>query len=131
VVQVPWARHHAGHTLAFDDQVAWLAVHTSKTAVGQLMRIAWRTVGAICARVAADAEARVDRHAVASKVGEGVRGPLCRSGGGGRPELVDQPAEHRLGLGPPQAADAGVGQAPSASSTSSGLCGARLPRCWF
>jgi transposase len=26
VVAVPWARHHAGHTLAFDDTVAWLAV---------------------------------------------------------------------------------------------------------
>jgi transposase len=27
VIQVPWARHDAGHTYAFDDQVAWLAVH--------------------------------------------------------------------------------------------------------
>ena len=26
VVAVPWARHHAGHTLGFDDTVAWLAV---------------------------------------------------------------------------------------------------------
>jgi transposase len=26
VVAVPWARHHAGHTFAFDDTVAWLAV---------------------------------------------------------------------------------------------------------
>ena len=24
VAAVPWARHDAGHTLAFDDQVAWL-----------------------------------------------------------------------------------------------------------
>lgn len=55
VTLVPWARHGAGHTRAFDDMVAWLAVHTSKTAVGQLMRIAWRTVGAIVARVSADA----------------------------------------------------------------------------
>jgi hypothetical protein len=47
--------------VAFDEQVAWLAVHTSKTAVVQLMRIAWRTVGAICGRVDAGAEARVDR----------------------------------------------------------------------
>jgi transposase len=31
VTQMPWARHDAGHTYAFDDQVAWLAVHTSKT----------------------------------------------------------------------------------------------------
>jgi hypothetical protein len=60
VVQVPWARHGAGHTRAFDDQVAWLAVHTSKTAVCELMRVAWRTVGAIVTRVVADARAAVD-----------------------------------------------------------------------
>jgi transposase len=33
VIQVPWVRHDVGHTYVFDDQVAWLAVHTSKTAV--------------------------------------------------------------------------------------------------
>ncbi|CCK57863.1 Transposase (part2) [Mycobacterium canettii CIPT 140070008] len=33
---VPWARHHAGHTYAFDDTVAWLAVACSKTAVCEL-----------------------------------------------------------------------------------------------
>jgi len=69
VVAVPWARHGAGHTYAFDDQVAWLAVRTSKTAVEQLMRIAWRTVGAIVARVAADARARVDRWADLRRIG--------------------------------------------------------------
>ncbi len=57
VIQVPWARHGAGHTRAFDDQVAWLATHTSKTAVVELMRVAWRTVGAIITRVVADARA--------------------------------------------------------------------------
>lgn len=54
VAAVPWARHGAGHTRAFDDQVAWLVTHTSKTAVTALMRVAWRTVGAIAARVVAD-----------------------------------------------------------------------------
>jgi len=57
VAAVPWARHGAGHTLAFDDQVAWLVTQTSKTAVVELMRIAWRTVGAIARRVVADARA--------------------------------------------------------------------------
>ena len=42
VVAVPWARHNAGHTHDFDDTVAWLAVACSKTAVCELMRIAWR-----------------------------------------------------------------------------------------
>ncbi len=57
VAWVPWARHGAGHTRGFDDQVAWLVTHTSKTAVVELMRIAWRTVGAIAGRVVADARA--------------------------------------------------------------------------
>jgi transposase len=60
VAAVPWARHDAGHTRAFDDQVAWLVTHTSKTAVVELMRIAWRTVGAIAARVVTDARAVQD-----------------------------------------------------------------------
>ena len=69
VVQVPWARHGAGHTLAFDDTVAWLAVQTSRSAVQQLMRVAWRTVGAIVARVSADAAAKMDRFAGLRRIG--------------------------------------------------------------
>lgn len=69
VMQVPWARHDAGHTRSFDDQVAWLAVHCSKTAVTQLMRVAWRTVGSILRRVQADVDARVDRLAGLARIG--------------------------------------------------------------
>ena len=69
VAAVPWARHGAGHTRFFDDQVAWLAVTCSKTAVTELMRIAWRTVGAIVTRVAADATAGVDRFAGLRRIG--------------------------------------------------------------
>jgi transposase len=54
VIQVPWARHSAGHTYEFDQMVAWLATVCSKTAVTDLLRIAWRTVGSIIARVWAD-----------------------------------------------------------------------------
>jgi transposase len=61
VAQVPWARHGAGHTRDFDDQAAWLAVHVSKSAVVDLLRIGWRTVGAIVTRVQADIDASVDR----------------------------------------------------------------------
>jgi len=60
VCGVPWARHDARFTRAFEDQVAWLAVNTSKTAVAELMRIAWRTVGGICQRVVAEAQRDVD-----------------------------------------------------------------------
>ena len=69
VAAVPWARHDAGHTRAFDDQTAWLAVACSKTAVTELMRIAWRTVGKVITRVSADIEANVDRLAGLSRIG--------------------------------------------------------------
>jgi transposase len=60
VAAVPWARHGAGHTLGFDQSVAWLATVCAKSAVTELMRIAWRTVGKVVARVWADTQARVD-----------------------------------------------------------------------
>jgi transposase len=55
---VPWARHASRHTLGFEDQVAWLACETSKSAICELMRVSWRTVGAICERVLEDGQAR-------------------------------------------------------------------------
>jgi transposase len=61
VAAVPWARHGARHTRDFDDMAAWLAVRTSKSAVMDLLRVGWRTVGAIVARVNADIDATVDR----------------------------------------------------------------------
>jgi len=60
VCAVPWARHNARFTRAFEDQAAWLAVNTSKSAVAELMRIAWRTVGSICERVCDEAQREVD-----------------------------------------------------------------------
>lgn len=69
VAAVPWARHAAGHTRYFDDTVAWLAVACSKTAVTQLTRVAWRTVGAIVKRVCADVDAVTDRFAGLRRIG--------------------------------------------------------------
>lgn len=69
VAHVPWARHGAGHTLAFDQTVAWLVTQCSKTAVTQLMRIAWRTVGAIITRVWADVDKLGDRLDGLSRIG--------------------------------------------------------------
>ncbi|MGI8714008.1 MAG: ISL3 family transposase [Solirubrobacteraceae bacterium] len=60
VCAVPWARHDSRFTRAFEDQVCWLAVNTSKTAVAELQRVAWRTVGTIVQRVAAEAGREVD-----------------------------------------------------------------------
>ena len=67
--QVTWARHGAGHTYAFDDTAAWLATHCSKSAMRDLLRIAWRTVGAIVTRVVADAEAGSDRFKNLRRIG--------------------------------------------------------------
>jgi transposase len=69
VAAVPWARHDAGFTRSFEDQTAWLTVNTSKTAVSELMRIAWRTVGWICERVAAEAQAQLDLFAGLKRLG--------------------------------------------------------------
>ncbi|MCA1701048.1 MAG: ISL3 family transposase, partial [Actinobacteria bacterium] len=60
VAAVPWARHDSAFTTAFEDQCAWLAVHTSARAVAQLMRTTWRAVGGICRRVSDEARAQRD-----------------------------------------------------------------------
>src|SRR5277367_641590 len=55
VESVPWAEPGSWFTHDFEEQVAYLAQITDKTTVVNLMRVAWRTVGAIVGRV-------VDRH---------------------------------------------------------------------
>jgi transposase len=69
VAAVPWARHDSKFTRAFEDQACWLAVNTSKTAVSELMRIAWRTVGWICERVTAEAQTQRDPLAGLKRLG--------------------------------------------------------------
>ena len=48
---------------------SWLVTHTSKTAVMELMRIAWRTVGAIAGRVVNDARTAHDPFDGLSRIG--------------------------------------------------------------
>lgn len=60
MIKVPWARHDAGFTKVFEEQVAWLVTHISTSAVRQLMRIPWATVGRIVTRVVAERGAAVD-----------------------------------------------------------------------
>ncbi len=69
VCAVPWARHGSRFTRAFEQQVAWLAVNTSGSAVAELMRIGWRSVGRICERVAAEAGRAVDLLAGLERIG--------------------------------------------------------------
>ncbi len=58
VCALPWACHDSKLTRSFEDQVCWLAVNTSKTAVAELMRTSWRTVGWICERAMAEASTK-------------------------------------------------------------------------
>ncbi|HEY0949804.1 ISL3 family transposase [Nocardioides sp.] len=69
VAHVPWARHRARSTHAFEDQVAWLVTKTSLSTVAELMRVAWRTVNGILARVWEETAARVDLLEGLSRIG--------------------------------------------------------------
>lgn len=51
---VPWARAGSPYTRDFEDVVAFLAQQMAKTPITKLMRIGWRSVGTILARVVAD-----------------------------------------------------------------------------
>lgn len=53
---VPWASHRAKHTKAFDRRVARLVQLADKTAVSELARVSWSTVGEIVERVVAEAD---------------------------------------------------------------------------
>jgi len=51
---VPWARPGAHHSRDFEDTVAWLAQQMAFSPITRLLRVGWRTVGAIVERVVAD-----------------------------------------------------------------------------
>ena len=43
---VPWARTASSRfASAFEDTVVWLALHMCRSALAELMRVDWRTVG--------------------------------------------------------------------------------------
>lgn len=69
VQRVPWARSGSGFVRAFEDHLAWLVVRTDKTTVSTLLRIAWRTVGAIVARVCASARQHIDPLSGLTRIG--------------------------------------------------------------
>jgi transposase len=69
VAFVPWARHDAGPTLAFDQQAAWMAAECSKSAAAELLRCSWRTVGRIVERFTADRDRGTDRLAGLARIG--------------------------------------------------------------
>ncbi|MFD8706682.1 ISL3 family transposase [Kitasatospora sp. NPDC059648] len=67
--RVACPRHDAGHTLAFDQQVAWMAAECSKSAAAELLRCTWRTVGRIVERYTADRDRGTDRLAGLTRIG--------------------------------------------------------------
>jgi transposase len=70
IAAVPWARHGAGHTIPFDETVAWFAAGASKKLVAELWRINWHTVGAIVERVMAERDGQDgDRLAGVTRIG--------------------------------------------------------------
>lgn len=60
VARLPWARHGSRLTRDLEDTIAWLSVRTAKMVLVALLRIAWRTVGAVVDRVVAEDRARKD-----------------------------------------------------------------------
>jgi transposase len=69
VAALPWARHGAWFTIGFEDTVAWLAAHTTKTTVEDLMRTSWRSVNAIVTRVTDQARGKTDRLSGLRRIG--------------------------------------------------------------
>ena len=69
VAQVPWAAHKARHTYGFEAVVAWLAVRLSKTAIQELLRVSWATVGVLIDRVVARDRAVRDPFDGLSRIG--------------------------------------------------------------
>jgi transposase len=70
IAAVPWARHGAGHTIPFDETVAWFAAGASKKLIAELLRINWHTVGSVLERVMAERDGQDgDRLAGVTRIG--------------------------------------------------------------
>ena len=69
VAHVPWARPGAKCSTVFEDTCAWLAAHTALSVLTALLRVAWRTVAAIVARVVADGRDTNDLLAGLTRIG--------------------------------------------------------------
>src|SRR5664279_3705561 len=61
VAHVPWARPGAKCTYLLEDTCAWLAKNMALTAVTVFLRMSWRTVAAIVARVVQDLTGKTDQ----------------------------------------------------------------------
>jgi transposase len=69
VAAVPWARPGSRFTTALEDTCAWLVCHAALSVVAVLLRIAWRSVSDIVARVVAARSEASDRLAGLRRIG--------------------------------------------------------------
>jgi transposase len=69
VAAVPWAGAGSRFTRAFEATCGWLAAHAAASVVAQLLRVAWRTVTGIVARVVAERAGGSDRLAGLRRIG--------------------------------------------------------------
>jgi transposase len=69
VAAVPWARPGSRFTTAFEDTCAWLVCHATLSVVAVLLRVAWRSVSDIVARVVAARAEASDRLAGLRRIG--------------------------------------------------------------
>jgi transposase len=69
VAAVPWARAGSRFTVAFEDTCAWLVCHAAPSVVAILLRVAWRSVSDIVARVVATRREAGDRLAGLRRIG--------------------------------------------------------------
>jgi transposase len=69
VAAVPWARPGSRFTMAFEDTCAWLVCHAALSVVAVLLRVAWRSVSDIVARVLAARSEASDRLAGLRRIG--------------------------------------------------------------
>lgn len=51
VASVPWAAHDSRFTYAFEEHLAWLSVNCNQSVVASMMRVNWKSVGAVVQRV--------------------------------------------------------------------------------
>ena len=69
MAHVPWARPGAKCTYLLEDTCAWLAKNMALTAVTVFLRLSWRTVAAIVARVVRDLTGKTDQLDGLTRVG--------------------------------------------------------------
>ncbi len=69
VAAVPWARAGSRFSTAFEDTAAWLVCHATLSVVAVLLRIAWRSVAGVVARVVAERAGQLDRLAGLRRIG--------------------------------------------------------------